>query len=125
MVDGALVMLDLSQDFGIEEVGNYMTVIRREKLDSGNHVPVVNRGCMWQDSLENIYISGGHFFSQSLPAAWGYWDLSQFLYRRKTFQIIVSGNMIKIMNGLSYLPQLTHNTPPCEDWCHQAFHQLI
>ena len=83
MVDGALVMLDLSQDFGIEDVGNYMTVIRREKLDSGSYVPVVNRGCMWQDSLENIYISGGHFFSQSLPGAWGYWDLSRYFVRKE------------------------------------------
>ena len=69
-VDGALVLLDLSQDFGVENAGNHMTVIPREKLDTGiSYIPVVNRGYMWQDSLENIYTSGGHFFSQPWPGA--------------------------------------------------------
>lgn len=78
MVDGALAVIDLDQDFAIEQVWNYMTVIRREKLESGGYVPVVNRGCMWQDSLNNIYLSGGHFFSQAWGGIWSYWDLSKF-----------------------------------------------
>ena len=83
MVDGALVLLDLSQGFGVEEVGNHMTVIPREELQTGSYVPVVSRGSMWQDSIENIYISGGEFFSQPFPSPWGYWDLSRFHVRKE------------------------------------------
>ena len=83
MVDGALVLFDISHSFNIEEVGNHLTVIRREKLDTGSYIPVVNSGSMWQDSLENIYISGGHFFSQAWGGILGYWDLSKFFVQKK------------------------------------------
>ena len=91
MVDGALVLLDLNQDFELENSWAHMTVIRREKLGDtyanaseyvGEYIPVTNRGYMWQDSLGNIYIAGGHFFSQPLPGIWGYWQTSVF-YRDK------------------------------------------
>ena len=83
MADGDLVILDVSQDFRVTDLGNHMTVIPKNRLATDDPVPVFNRGCMWQDNLENIYISGGHFFSQPFPGPMGYWDLSEYFVQKE------------------------------------------
>ena len=84
MTDGALVLLDLTKDFEINDV-EFMTVQRRQEGGDGNgsYVPVANRGYMWQDNLGNVYIGGGHFFSQNWPQRWSYWEGSQFHLEKK------------------------------------------
>ena len=84
MTDGALVVLDLTKDFGVDDV-EFMTVQRKEQGDGGKGsiIPVVNRGYMWQDSLGFVYIGGGHFFSQKWPQKWSYWQGSQFYLEKE------------------------------------------
>ena len=113
MVDGALVLLDISESFGLDEVGNHLTIIRREKLNTGSFIPVVNRGTMWQDSLENIYISGGHFFSQPFPGAWGYWDLSKFFVQKEDIpDYSVWRYNIKTSGWDNLFPEIDSQYPP-------------
>ena len=112
-VDGALVLFDISESFGVEEVGNRLTVIRREKLDTGSYIPVVNRGSMWQDSLENIYICGGHFFSQPFEGTWGYWDLSKFFVQKKDIpDYSVWRYNIKTNEWDNLFPEIDSKYPP-------------
>ena len=86
MIDGALVTLDLTQRFMVSEKGFKLMKVTRRIYDMGSNssfVPVANRGYMWQDSLGNVYIGGGHFFSQPWPEDWTYWQKSQFFLEKK------------------------------------------
>ena len=80
MIDGALVTIDLTQNFKLADAGLYMKIIRRQEGGDGNggYIPVTNRAYIWQDDLENIYIAGGNFPSQPLPENWTYWEGSQY-----------------------------------------------
>ena len=84
VVDGALVTLDLTKDFKLSEEG-FMTIKREKEGDDGNggYISVANRAHMWRDSLDNIYVAGGHFFAQPYPKNWTYWEGSQYYLERK------------------------------------------
>ena len=84
MTDGALVVLDFTNDFEDTNI-KFITVQHRQKGGDGNgsYIPVANRGYMWQDNLGHIYIGGGHFFSQKWPPTWTQWQESRFYLEKE------------------------------------------
>ncbi|KAI9674493.1 MAG: hypothetical protein M1817_001831 [Caeruleum heppii] len=53
------VTIDLSASFDVE----YLPIIKQQKKNVAQQVPVVNRFGLWSDKTQNaIYIQGGHFY---------------------------------------------------------------
>ena len=111
-IDGAIIFLDLKENFMIDEVA-FITVVKRTQDSNGIYVPVANTGYMWQDNLGNVYVGGGHFWAQPWPKNWTYWEGSQYFLEKKN---IPDANIWKYDlnydNWSEVLYTLAEGTPP-------------